>query len=123
MIYKLDLGKEHVVAFRVDGRVDVQDMKASQQAILPELKSNARFNLYLELTDEAEIEPEAIAERVRFLFSNFGEIKDNVNKLALVTDKNWLQQLASGIYKLVPAIEQRSFAFEEAEEARKWIAD
>ena len=124
MLERIDLGKENVLGFRVDGKIDMNDIKESQNAILPELKSENKFNLYVEVTDDvSSVEPQAIAERVRFLFSNFGDIKKKVNKLAVVTDKNWLQHLTTGIYKLVPAIDHKSFAFEESEKAREWITD
>jgi hypothetical protein len=45
----------------------------------------------LELTGAEDIGPEAIAERVKFIYSHSVEIKEEVNKLASVTDKNWLQ--------------------------------
>ncbi|GAB3195291.1 hypothetical protein ABID22_003631 [Pontibacter aydingkolensis] len=122
MIQQLDLGNKNLLAFRAEGEITVQDMKASQEVIKPELESDATFSLYIEMPATAGIAPAAIQERLRFILSNFGEVLQKVNRMALVTDKNWLQHLATGVFAVVPAIEQRSFAFEETEEARKWVA-
>jgi hypothetical protein len=122
MIEKIDLGHPHVLAFRVKGKVDVQDMKASQQVIEPELKSEAPFNLYLEMEASEGIEPAAIQERVRFILSHFSDVMSKVKKIALVTDKSWLQHLMSGIFTVVTSVEQRSFSLDEAAAARRWVA-
>ncbi|MEJ8801985.1 SpoIIAA family protein [Pontibacter sp. H249] len=122
MIQRIDIGHMHVLAFRVEGEVDVEDMKASQEVIKSELASDGPFNLYVEMAATADVEPAAIQERLRFILSNFGEVLQKVNKMALVTDKNWLQHLATGVFTLIPAIDQRSFAFEELEEARTWVS-
>lgn len=122
MIKKLDIGHPHVLAFRVEGELDVQDMKASQEVIKPELESDAPFNLYLEMAATEGVEAAAVKERVSFILSHFSDVMNKVKKIALVTDKSWLQHLMSGVLTLVPSIEQRSFAFEEADAARRWVA-
>jgi hypothetical protein len=122
MIKKIDIGHPHVLAFRVEGELDVQDMKASQKVIKPELESDAPFNLYLEMAATEGVEPAAILERVRFILSNFNDVMSKVKKIALVTDKDWLQHLMSGVFTVVTSVEQRSFAFEDADAARRWVA-
>jgi hypothetical protein len=122
MIEKIDIGHPHVLGFRVEGELDVQDMKASQKVIKPELETDAPFNLYLEMAATEGVEPAAVQERVRFILSNFSDVMSKVRKIALVTDKSWLQHLMSGVMTLVPSIEQRSFSFEDADAARRWVA-
>ncbi|MBF8962128.1 STAS/SEC14 domain-containing protein [Pontibacter sp. FD36] len=122
MIKKIDIGHDQVLAFRVEGELDVQDMKASQKVIKPELESAAPFNLYLEMAATEGVEPAAVQERVSFILSNFSDVLDKVKKIALVTDKDWLQHLMSGVFTMVPSIEQRSFSFDEKEAARRWVA-
>jgi hypothetical protein len=122
MIKKIDIGHPHVLAFRVEGELDVHDIKASQKVIKPELESDAPFNLYLEMAATEGVEPAAVQERVRFVLSNFSDVMSKVKKIALVTDKSWLQHLMSGVLTLVPSIEQRSFSMDEADGARRWVA-
>ena len=122
MIKKIDIGHEHVLAFRVEGELDEHDMKESQRVIKPRLESGAPFSLYIEMAASEGVQPAAIVERLRFIFSNFEEVLKKVGKVAIVTDKSWLQHLATGAFALVPPIEQRSFTFEEAETARKWVS-
>lgn len=122
MIKKIDIGQPHVLAFRVEGELDVQDMEASQKVIKPELESDAPFNLYFEMAATEGVEPAAIQERVRFILSNFSDVMRKVRKIAIVTDKSWLQHLMSGVFTVVTSIEQRSFSFDEADAARRWVA-
>lgn len=111
-----------MLAFRVEGELDVQDMKDSQEVIKPALESNAPFSLYLELAATEGVEAAAVQERLRFILSNFSDVIGKVNKVALVTDKSWLQHLVSGVMTILPSIDQRSFTFEEQDEARRWVA-
>lgn len=97
-------------------------MKASQKVIKPELESDAPFNLYLEMAATKGVEPAAIQERVRFILSNFSDVMSKVKKIALVTDKSWLQHLMSGVFTVVTSVEQRSFSLDEADAARRWVA-
>jgi hypothetical protein len=121
MIERIDIGDQRVLAFRIEGKLDMNDMDASRKVIEPALQSRDDFSLYLEMAADKGVEPEAILQRLKFVFSNFGLIKKKVKKMALVTDKGWLQKLASIVFNLIPAMEQRSFSFEETREARNWV--
>lgn len=121
MIHPLDMDQDDVLAFSVDGEIDEQSMKRTLNSIKSKLRGNTDIRIYLEVVDLNGIEPEAFKARVSFALSHFRDILKQVDKVALVTDLEWLRNLASALYYLNPAIEQKSFVFKDANDARDWI--
>lgn len=120
MIQQLDLGDEQVKAYRVDGKISTPDVRKIIESIEADLKSPAQFKVYVEMPVYEGIEPEAMWERMKFGLGNLSKITKSVDKLAIVTDKRWLQNLAR-IYELFPNLEHKVYTFEETEKAREWI--
>jgi glycyl-tRNA synthetase alpha subunit len=87
------------------------------------MKSRDKFNIYMQLHRIDGIEPKAVWQDLKFGLENMKEITQKVDKVALVTDKNWVQKLAEISYSFVPGIELKSFAFEKSPEAKKWVVD
>lgn len=123
MLEQLKIENDKVFAFRLDGKITQDEMKQTIEVLKPELETPSHFNVYVEVIEFEGIEPEALKERIAFVLSNYKEILKKVNKVALVTDKKWLQNLAKGAYSLFPGIEQESFSFEEVEKAKQWVAE
>lgn len=124
MLQKINLNIENdkVLAYRVDGKVDEEDVRKAIETVTPALETPAHFNMYVEVADIHGITPEAIKERLEFVLPNFKELLMKIDKIALVTDKDWMKTLAKGIYSLIPKIEQKSFSFEESAKARQWVS-
>ncbi len=121
MIHPIDMDRDDVLAYSVDGEIDQQAMEKTINEIKPKLQGNSSVSIYLEVVDLNGIKPEAFKSRINFAFSHFKTILKQVDKVALVTDLEWLRNLASGVYHLSPAIEQKSFVFKDADVARDWI--
>jgi len=121
MIQHMETGNKGVFAFRVEGKITETDVKQSLHAIQTGIETMDHFNLYIEVNEMDGIELAALKERFSFIFSNYKSLIKNVKRVSLVSDKNWLQKLAQGIYALIPNIEQRSFSFEEKDQARRFV--
>ena len=121
MIHPLDMDRDDVLAFSVDGEIEQQSMRSTIEAIKSKLQGNSTFQIYLEVVELNGIKPEAFKTRIGFALSDFRQILKQVDKVALVSDLDWLRNLAAGVYHLNPAVEQKSFVFKDADVARAWI--
>lgn len=125
MLQQLNLHSENekVFAFRLEGKLRTEDVIRSISEITPALEAPAALNMYVEVVSLEGIEPEALKERIKFAFYNYRKILDKVDRLALVTDIDWMRTAAQFIYDLIPGIEMKAYTFDEAAKARQWIAE
>lgn len=121
MIKKLEISNQKIFAYRVEGKITESEVKEVLQDIQNGINTLDHFNLYVEVNEMGEVELAALKERFSFIFSNYKSLVHKVKKVSLVSDKNWLQKLAQGIYYLIPKIEQKSFSFEEKDQARQFV--
>lgn len=121
MLSKLDLGNPKVVAFRWEGDFTVGAFEKAMAKFLPELKARDRMNLYIEVSNIGKFEAAAVWEDIKFGFKNMKEIRDKIDRLALVTDEGWVRTLANTTYKFIPGIEMKTYAFKELQEARIFV--
>jgi uncharacterized protein (DUF1800 family) len=123
MIEKLDLGKDDILAFKVDEKVEMEDVKEVLANLQSNLETPSHFKGYVEVHNLKGIEPKALWERMKFGLSNFSELSKKVDKLALVTDKDGLKKFADTIYSVMPGINFQSFAFEDSDKAKEWLSE
>lgn len=123
MLHKIDIGDEHVVGFRWEGEFDEKAFKQSLVQFLPELQSRSKMNIYFELVDIGNFEAKAVWEDIKFGFNNMKELKDKIEKVALVTDKDWVRNIAETSYKFIPGIKLKSFTFQESEAAKLFVRE
>ncbi|WMJ73993.1 STAS/SEC14 domain-containing protein [Cytophagaceae bacterium ABcell3] len=121
MVEKLDIEKDNTIAFKVDGKVALKDAQEVMDTIQTQLKTSDHFKGYVEVYNFEGIEPKALWERLKFGISNFSELTNKVDKIALVTDQKWFQSLSEIIYKVIPGIELKSFSLEDAGKAKSWL--
>jgi len=121
MIQHLEIENKNVFAFRVQGNITETEVKQVLQSIQNGIDTLDHFNLYVEVKEMDGIELAAMKERFSFVISNYKSLVSKVKKVSLVSDKNWLQKLAQGIYFLIPGIEQKSFSFEDKDQARQFV--
>lgn len=123
MLQKLGIGDDHVVGFRWEGEFDEKAFKQSLLQFLPELQSRSKMNIYFELIDIGDFEATAVWEDIKFGFNNMKELRDKIDKIALVTDKDWVRNIAESSYKLIPGIKLKSFTFKESEAAKLFVQE
>lgn len=121
MLSKIIFEDEKVLAYRWEGKFDKEAFDQAMAKFEPDFKSKDRFNLYFELVDIGGMEASAIWEDLKFYSGNMKELMKKIEKVALVTDKSWLKNLAETSYKLVPGMELKSFKFDDKEVAKQWV--
>lgn len=123
MLHKIAMEDEHVVGFRWEGKFDEKAFKQSMVQFLPELQSRSRMNIYFEVVDIEDFEAKAIWEDIKFGVDNMKELRDKIDKIALVTDKDWIRNLAETSYKFIPNIKLKAFTFKESAAAKLFVQE
>lgn len=123
MLQKIDLGIDNIIGFRWEGKFDKEAFKQSMQEFLPELRTRDEMNIYLEFGGIEGMEAKAVWEDLKFYFSNMKELQEKINKIALVTNKDWFGTLSELSYKFVPGIKLKSFSVEDTEAAIAYLKE
>lgn len=123
MLSKLDIGNDKVGAFRWEGDFDEKAFIQAMVQFLQEFQSRNKMNLYLEIADLDDADVQAVWKDLKFSAQNMNELRDKIDKVALVTNKEWIGNLAEMSYKFIPDIKLKSFNFAETETARLFVQE
>lgn len=118
MLERLAGFPDHVVALAAKGKVTKLDY---EQVLGPEVarafKSKNKVNFYYELGPEFEgLDAGAAWEDFKEAVRHFG----GWEKMAVVTDKEWIKRLVSGLGAIMPG-QVRAFPYGEKLLAKAWV--
>ncbi len=110
MLEMIDIGINNAVAFQISGKITEIDMSL----ILSSAKENIERHgsvVLLEKIDSFEgIEIAAIVEEFKYLF----EVGiSNISKIAILTDKKWIEHIVKIEDKIFKSIDMKCFSLEE----------
>jgi hypothetical protein len=109
-----------VVALRVSGRVDENDIERAIQVIEAALVREERIALYSEL-EISSITPGALARDLRYGLGMLRELH-RFARAAVVTSQSWVRGIAQIEARIFPQLEIRVFTPEERDEALAWAS-
>lgn len=110
--------KDKVVAFRIDGSVDQMAMIQILALISQVNQAHGKVRIYQEVKNIGAVDLDAIIEKVKFLFSSGLSAFERV---AIVTDKEWLQKVAAIEDHILGSIDIKAFSFDDSLEALNYI--
>ncbi|HEU0055365.1 MAG TPA: STAS/SEC14 domain-containing protein [Longimicrobium sp.] len=119
MITILDLGPS-VVAYRVDGKVERGDIDEAFATMDRALAANASIRAYTEVVDFGGISLDALWEDLRLAIGRWSALS-KIDRVAVVTDLEWMKRLSVWEGKLFRGMEVRAFPLARQAEAREWI--
>lgn len=120
MIEMLNIGIEKTVAYRVSGKVTEEDMVTVFTAIKDKIETEGDIYLYQEIESLNGVGFDAIIEKLKFL-ADIGI--SHFKKIAIVTDRKWMQKVIRVEDSIFSSIEMRAFSFEEREKAFDFLKD
>jgi hypothetical protein len=111
---------EHVVALRVSGRVEKEDVERGIAAIEEALVRRDRITLYAEIAISS-MTPGAFARDLGYGLRHLGELH-RFARVAVVTEQEWVRRIAQVQGRILPQIEIHTFASGERDEALTWVS-
>jgi hypothetical protein len=119
MLEVLDLGP-HVLAYRVEGKIDRQDIERVFAELDRMLATESKLRVYAEVQSFSGITLDALWQDIRLGIQRLNVIP-RIEKAALVTDTGWLRKAATVEDKILRGLELRTFSLDEAVEAQAWL--
>jgi len=118
MVEIFDIGVENAVAFRVSGKISKADMTRIFEKCKQKIVQHGDIVLLEKIESIGGIEVSALLEEIKYLFE-MGLA--NIKKVAVLTDKIWLEKVVAIENKFFPKIEIKCFAFEQQSVAVEFL--
>ncbi len=109
---------DNIVGVLIKEDLDLKTIKAVHKLILDKGKKHKKINLYIEIEHGLQVSMLAFLKDISFKFIN----SDNFQRIAVVTDINWLQNVME-IKDLLMDAEVKSFNRADRLKAITWIAE
>ena len=122
MIEILDMNDANIFGLRLDGKLELGDIRRVLDELDERMKNRQRIRLYYEIEDMnfGDISLKMIEEEFRWLFRHPGFIPQ-MEKAVLVTDIGWLRNAFAVEAALIPTLTGKSFSLDEKTDALAWL--
>ena len=110
----------HVVAFRVGGVIGKEEITRVFDAIEDALATHETVDLYAEIVDLKGASLQALLKDVVAGLKLLPRL-NRFGRYAVVTDAQWLKSVVGFEDKLIPGLDMRTFALDDAEAAEVWV--
>jgi len=112
---------DNVIALKVSGKVTADDIKGYAEILKGQLKDKDKVNVYCDYTGLSDMTADALVAGAKADLTFFSHIK-KLNRLAMVSEKEWMKAVMDYIKPLLPTIEIKIFPPEKSGEAMEWAS-
>ncbi|APX93881.1 STAS/SEC14 domain-containing protein [Halomonas sp. 1513] len=119
MIELLPSGAAHLVAMRVSGRVDGNDLQVIIDAIEETKRQQPRISFYVELDQMRWMTATALLRDIGYGLTQLSELS-HYYRAAVVSDKRWVRRLVRLEDRLFRSLEMRVFPTRQHATALEW---
>lgn len=109
---------EQTLAIEVEGKVTKDDLKKFDNVVFEKFRNDEKFNVYAVIGDIDAPTAGAIFEELAVDAKRWSQY----NKLAVVSEKDWLDK-ASGVIDKLPGVQAEHFPIDQMEAAWDWIKE
>lgn len=121
MIKEIETGDEKVLGWRLEGKIDEAEYTPVLDALQQKVKTSDHVSIYMEVPKMPGVTAQTVWESLKFGFSNMKEFIKSLDRVAVVTDKEWIKNYTAIESRLLPGVEEKGFSFEDAEKAKQWV--
>jgi catechol 2,3-dioxygenase-like lactoylglutathione lyase family enzyme len=119
MIQMIEVQREDVLAFRVEGRIEKADIDALAEAVERRMRKYDRIRAYVEAGEITGIALEAMLADLAFAFTHVWDVE----RKAVVSDDRWHKVILEFAEQLFPSVDAKHFRPAERDLALEWIQD
>jgi hypothetical protein len=110
-----------ILGFRASGKITSDEYRQMIEPIYAALEGGEKLNIYFELADDFHgLDSGALWQEVQAAGSIGLKHRSSWERMALVTDRDWVRNGAAALGWLAPG-ELRLFELSEREQARAWL--
>jgi hypothetical protein len=118
MLEMIDIGIDNATAFRMAGKITASEMTLVLSDAKTKTERYDNIVVYEEILSFDGIEIAAIAEEFKYLF-DVGT--SNLRRVAIVSDKKWIEKVVQIEDKIFKSIEMKCFSIDEREMAIEFL--
>ncbi|WP_022869832.1 SpoIIAA family protein [Yaniella halotolerans] len=121
MIDSLQLN-DNLITIKVSGTVDRDDWQQVTDMVNEALEHHERVSVLADLTHLDSFTAGAVYEDTKLGIKNLGSL-DHFDKIAVLTEQQWLERGAQVAEKLLPNVDVRVFDTAETQQAHRWVTN
>jgi len=121
MLQKLDLNQDHVLGFRIKGKLDFDSFTRSSRHLPKSLKQNGDVSILLEVPDPDGMEFYEMWKSIRYALAHFRHNIGDITNIAIVSDARWLHRAPGLDYKVLAGTREKVFNSGAKNKAVQWI--
>ncbi|HBZ42567.1 MAG TPA: hypothetical protein DEO85_00565 [Maritimibacter sp.] len=103
----------------LDGVVEAQDVRATHEALETAFLGQSNLNLVVDMSDWTDMTEDAIHEDMALELKLLGKL-GRIDRIALISDKNWIGAVANLFEPWLPGTEMCRFTTAARDEAQTW---
>ncbi|MBT2581509.1 STAS/SEC14 domain-containing protein [Planococcus sp. ISL-109] len=109
---------EQTLAIEVEGKMTKEDLEKFDNVVFDKFRNDEKFSVYAVIGDIDTPSAGAIFEELAIDAKRWSQY----NKLAVVSEKDWLTKITGVIDKL-PGVQVKHFPLDQMEQAWNWIKE
>lgn len=120
MLEIIDIGISNALAFQVSGKITESDMNLALSHAKQKIKGNGKIVILEKINSFEGVELAAIVEEFKYIF----EVgMSNITKMAILTDKKWIEHIVNIEDKIFSQIKMKCFPIEEQAAAVQFLKE
>ena len=110
------------IDLQLNGKIDADEMRTALEDLLTLTEGMENGRMYYTITDFQIPDLPALAVEFRYLPRMFSLIS-RLDKVAVLSDQNWIRKAAVSEGKLIPGLEIRDFDLSDPKAAEDWLSE
>lgn len=113
----IDMGNDAVIGYKINGRINVNDISSIKRLIEDKIQRHNKLRVYVEVINLEGISFDALINDLKIAFKYYGKFE----RKAVVTDKKSIHTVSHIAGRFFPGIEVKCFSFTDRDKAVEWI--
>lgn len=118
MIKMIDIKIDNAIGYTISGKITDDEMSELFSKVKEKIDIHNEISVYQEIESIDGLEFGAIIEKIKFLYE-YG--LSNFKKIAVVTDKKWMQNIVDIEDDIFRSIEIKAFSFDDKDKAMEFL--
>ncbi len=123
MIKRIETGDSNTLGWSFEGKISEAEYEPVIDALKKKIQTSGHVNIYMEVPETPGLSGETVWESLKFGFTHVKDFLKSVDKVAVVTDKDWLKTYTALESQVLPGVKERGFSLEDAEKAKQWLKE
>lgn len=118
MLEIIEIGIDNALAFQMSGKITESDMDIALSEAKDKIERHGQIVIYEKINSFEGVEVAAMMEEFKYIF-DVG--MSNILKVAILTDKKWIEQIVNFEGKIFSSIQMKCFTLEEQGQAVQYL--